>query len=448
MRNAKRPTVGVSRVSYRVLELPPIDALSALESLVLAEQAEYYWIYESATETRVALDAIGEVVIEDDAVRSTWDGAIFAEQPAIDPFAQVGDRLDEMPLNQWRAYGYIAFDTAGYYYPFPFRSPGAQLRFVLPRTELIFTDESTIVRTIENEGELIACLQSTVKRSHASPNAPALDFADREVYQRQVNELLVAIRAKSLTKAILSRCVQLPKRRIDIFSTFCLVRQTTATGRSFAFCQPELSGVGASPELLMHTDGNGSISTNPLAGTRPRGQSALEDQTLRSELSTDAKENKEHTVSLALAEEELESVCKPNSVTVERFRRVVPFRTVQHLSSTVKGQLATECTLWDGLRALFPGVTVSGVDKISAIRKIAELEQRFRGPYAGAMGWVDSHGASDLAIGIRSAFEDASGVSMSAGAGVIAESSPEREYEETVHKMRTMQEQLVLRPSL
>ena len=351
-----------------------------------------------------------------------------------------------MPLNQWRAFGYIAFDAAGYYYPFPFRSSGAQLRFVLPRTELIITTEGTIVRTVEDEERLISGIQCAVGDSHAKPNAPALDFADREVYEQQVTELLVDIRAGKLTKAILSRCVELPSRRIDIFATLHLMRQTNPTGRTYAFHQQELSGVGSSPELLMHTDGSGSISTNPLAGTRPRGQSAEEDQKLRSELVTDAKETKEHALSLGLAEEELESVCKPGSVAVERFRRVVPFRTVQHLSSTVKGQLATECTLWDGLRALFPGVTVSGVDKISAIGKIAELEQRARGPYAGAMGWVDSHGASDLAIGLRSAFEDANGVSMSAGAGIIAESIPEREYEETVHKMRAMQEQLVLQP--
>lgn len=445
--NRSRPSDGVNRVTYNAWQLPPVDPRALLETLVVAGRAEYYWFYESDTETRLALDAIGEVVVEDGLVRSTWGGEILAEEPATDPFAQVGNQLAAMPVNQWRVFGYITFDTAGYYYPYPFRSSGPQIRFVVPQAEVIITATSTTVRTVLDPEKLVTSVKSIPEYTYARPNAPALDSADREVYEQHIANLLVDISAGRLTKAIVARRVELPGS-IDVFGTLHAGRHTNPSGRTFAFHQPELTGVGSSPEVLMETDGSGGIITISLAGTRPRGKSVEEDQRLKRELTEDPKEIKEHSMSAQLAQEELKSVCRAGTVHIDGdYFYVAAFRTVQHLASKVKGQLASGQTLWDGLRALFPGVTVSGVDKYSAIARIAALEQRARGPYAGAVGWVDATGKADLAIALRSAFEDATGVSMSAGAGIISESIPEREYDETVDKLRTIQEQLVLRPS-
>jgi salicylate synthetase len=431
-------------VRYEVQQLAPTDPLAAIESLTKEGLAEHFWIYSSEEETRIALGIAGQVVVSGDLIEAEWDDKITASETATDPFAQTSRLLDTMPIEDWRAFGYIMFDTSGFYYPYPFRSATPQMRFIIPQTELVFTDKETQIRTLENTDRITASIQDSTLDTHNSPNVPAPNTSDRELYERQVSGLIKEIRAGQLAKAIISRQVHLPGR-IDIFSTYDSIRQNNPAARTFAFQQEGLSGVGSSPELLMKTEQDGGILTNPLAGTRPRGSTPEMDKELRAELLSDPKEINEHVISVRLAKEELESVCRLGSVSIRPFMDVAPFRTVQHLSSSVRGNLADDHTLWDGLRVLFPGVTVSGIDKRTAIEKIADLEQRARGAYAGCVGWVSSHGASDFAITLRSAFEDENGVSISAGAGIVADSVPEREYEETAHKMRTIQTQLVLR---
>lgn len=428
---------------YEITRLSPVDPLSAVETLVQKDFTKFYWIYGSDNETKVALDPIGEVVVTDNRVQSIWDGEVVADETATDPFEQVGRLLNAMPIEEWRAFGHVAFDAAGFYYPYPFRTPTAQMRFIIPKTELLISGKEMTVRTLEDPEAIISALKDVKSFSHPEPNVPTSDPSDREVYERKVAKLTKYIRAGELTKAILSRCVKLPES-IDIFSTFAAIRRDNPAARTYCFYQQDLSGIGSSPELLMETTSDGLIRTTPLAGTRPRGKNAQEDENYQKELATDAKEVKEHVMSVQLAKEELESICRLGSVSIKPFMEIAPFRTVQHLLSSVSGRLIAGLTLWDGLRALFPGVTVSGIDKQSAIEKVAELERRARGAYAGCVGWVDSSGTSDFAISLRSAFEDANGATMSAGAGIIAESIPEREYQETELKMRTIQTELVL----
>lgn len=436
-----RPTV-----RYKTDRLSPVDPLQALESLVESGQAERYWIYGSDIETRIAIDAVGEVVVADEHVQSTWNGRLISEEIATDPFEQIRRQLNEMPLRDWRAFGHIAFDAAGYYYPYPFRAPSPQVSFVIPRTELIITAEATTIRSLEDPELIASSIKDAKLRPHNNPNAPPPDFSDREAYEQQVIELLRDIHAGKLTKAILARCVELPGS-IDIFSTFDAIRRLNAVNaakRTYCFQQPDLSGVGSSPELLMKTRTDGSIFTVPLAGTYRRGRTLERDEALRTLLLNDPKEIREHRISVAqVQQEELKRVCvgEINEEPME----VLSLPTVQHLATTLSGKLAVGKTLWDGLRELFPGVTVSGIDKRTAIETIAAFEKRARGPYAGAIGWVASNGESDLAIAIRSAFEDVDGVTLRAGAGIIAESIPKREYKETTYKMRAIWEQLVLK---
>ncbi len=433
---------------YESTKLPAMDPLDVLESLVGKDPERYFWVYGSDNETIVALDPIGEIVVAGDQIDSTWSGEPLAHETASDPFAQVGRLLNEMPVENWRAFGHISFDAAGYYLPYPLQASTPPMRFIIPRTELIFTKETTDIRTLGNPDQMLRSLDDIKQFSHSEPNVPTPDTRDRKAYERDVAELVKDIHAGHLAKAILARYVHLPGS-IDIFSTYNSIRKANSAARTYCFSQKDLSGVGSSPELLMQTTPEGAILTTPLAGTRPRGETPERDVALRYELQTDPKEIKEHILSVLLVQqEELQSVCEPDSVCIKGLMQVLQFRTVQHLSSRVHGQLKSGLTLWDGLRALFPGVTVSGVDKATAVKRIAELEKTPRGPYAGCVGWVDSKGASDFAIALRSAFEDSSGVSMSAGAGIIAESLPTREYDETVHKMRTIQSQLVLSESL
>ena len=185
--------------------------------------------------------------------------------------------------------------------------------------------------------------------------------------------------------------------------------------------------------------------TNPLAGTRPRGENLAEDARLKHELFTDAKEVKEHALSIWLAQTEMASVCVPETVQVFDFMQVKQYRCVQHLSSRVGGQLRSEKTLWDALKVLFPGITVSGIDKARAIEWIDRLETEPRGIYAGGVGWIDSNGATDLAIAIRSAYQYGNRIYLNAGAGIVAESEPHKEYIESVNKMNTMLTNLVMK---
>ncbi len=431
-------------MQMKTRRLPFIDTLQAVEALVRAGLAQEYWVYGTDDETYIALDSIGEVTVQDNKVQARWDGKIIALEVASDPFEQVGRLLGEMPIDNWRAFGYIAFDAAGFYYPYPLRASTLQIRFVIPRTELKLSQADTIISTTEDVEKIVANIQAGSAFDHVSPNAPALHFVDKGHYEHQVAELIKDIHAGQLSKAILARQVRLPGS-IDIISTYDSIRVANPAARTYCFHQKELSGVGSSPELLMKTTKGGLILTNPLAGTRPRGGTKQSDEGLRKELLSDPKEIKEHEMSVKLAHEELLSVCKPGSVSIRDYMRVASFRTVQHLSSKISGSLKDGQTLWDGLRALFPGVTVSGIDKRSAIEKIAAYEGKARGLYGGCVGWVDSDGASDLALALRSAFEDDHGVVISAGAGIVAESIPGREYEETVHKMKTIHSQLVLR---
>ncbi len=433
--------------NYETMRLPAMDPLDALETLVGSDPNRDFWVYGSDDETIMALDPIGEIVVAGDQIYSSWAGEHLAHETASDPFAQVGRLLNEMPVENWRAFGHISFDAAGYYLPYPLQASTPVMRFVIPKTELVFTKETTDIRTLGNPAQIAESLSKIEHFSHSEPNVPAPSETDRKSYERGVAELVKDIRAEHLAKVVFARHVHLPGS-IDIFSTLNSIRQPNSAARTYCFHEKDLTGIGSSPELLMRTTPEGLIQTTPLAGTRPRGGTPERDAALRHELQTDPKEVIEHMLSVILVQkEELKGICETDSVCIKDAMQVKQFRTVQHLASRVEGQLKEGLTLWDGLRALFPGVTVSGIDKPTALEKIAQFEKVPRGPYAGCAGWVDSNGASDLTITLRSAFEDENGVSISAGAGIIAQSFPTREYDETAHKMRTIQSLLVLSES-
>ena len=195
----------------------------------------------------------------------------------------------------------------------------------------------------------------------------------------------------------------------------------------------------------MEVDQGRTVVTNPLAATRPRGQNGEADRRLENELFTDAKEVKEHALSIWHAQTELDSVCVPGTVQIFNFMEVKKYRCVQHLSSRVGGQLKPGNTLWDALKVLFPGVTVTGINKPQALDWINRLENEARGVYAGGIGWVDSNGLADLAIAIRSVYQYGDTICLNAGAGIVAESNTQNEYIESVNKMNTMLTNLVLK---
>jgi len=202
--------------------------------------------------------------------------------------------------------------------------------------------------------------------------------------------------------------------------------------------------IGSSPEVMVKAEPSEQgvlASLRPIAGTRPRGQSEAEDQRLEQELLADPKERAEHVMLVDLGRNDLGRVCRPGSVAVTDLMVIERYSHVMHIVSQVEGLLAADQDIWDLLQASFPAGTVSGAPKIRAMQLIHELEPDARGPYSGVYGAVDLGGALNTAITIRTmvVLPDPAGgwrVQVQAGAGLVADSQPAAEYEETLNKAR------------
>ncbi len=183
---------------------------------------------------------------------------------------------------------------------------------------------------------------------------------------------------------------------------------------------------------------DGIIMTRPLAGTRPRGKTPEEDLVLEQELRHDEKECAEHIMLVDLGRNDIGRVSEPGTVTVSDLMNVERYSHVMHLVTHVQGKLREGCTNFDALRACFPAGTVSGAPKIRAMEIIAELEHERRGPYAGAVGYFSFSGNMDMAIAIRTMIVKKGIAHVQTGCGVVYDSVPEREYEETLNKAQAL----------
>ncbi len=195
----------------------------------------------------------------------------------------------------------------------------------------------------------------------------------------------------------------------------------------------ETSVIGSSPELLVRVE-DGVVEVRPIAGTRPRGSDEAEDRRLADELLHDEKEIAEHVMLVDLGRNDVGQVSMPGSVEVSEFKIVEKYSHVMHLVSNVRGRLQPGLTALDALKACFPAGTVSGAPKIRAMSIINDLEPEARGVYAGALGYLDFSGNLDTCIAIRTIITDGKTAYFQAGAGIVADSVPEREYQETIDK--------------
>jgi len=195
--------------------------------------------------------------------------------------------------------------------------------------------------------------------------------------------------------------------------------------------------VGASPEMLVRCEG-GELETRPIAGTRPRGRDPREEVRLIRQLTTSPKERAEHLMLVDLGRNDLGRVAQVGSVRTPELMVVERYSHVLHLVSSVTGRLRRGKTAFDVLRAAFPAGTVTGAPKVRAMEIIAELERHDRGPYAGAVGYLGFSGNLDTCITIRTALIKDRRAYIQAGAGIVADSQPEREYEETLNKAAGM----------
>jgi len=195
--------------------------------------------------------------------------------------------------------------------------------------------------------------------------------------------------------------------------------------------------IGASPEILVRVEDD-MVMTRPLAGTRPRGKSPAEDTHLEQELRNDEKECAEHIMLVDLGRNDIGRVSEPGTVEVSDLMDVERYSHVMHLVTHVQGKLRRDMTAFDALRACFPAGTVSGAPKIRAMEIIAEFEPDKRGAYAGAAGYFSFSGNMDMAIAIRTMVMAKGTAHVQAGSGIVYDSVPEREYEESMNKARAL----------
>ncbi len=229
----------------------------------------------------------------------------------------------------------------------------------------------------------------------------------------------------------------------SLLNTYRVLRTINPSPYMFYFAGTDVEVAGASPETLVKLE-DGILHTFPLAGTRPRGKTEEEDKQLEAELLADEKELAEHNMLVDLGRNDLGKISEFGTVEVEKLRSIERYSHVMHIGSTVRGKIAPRFDALDAIEAVLPAGTLSGAPKIRACQLIGELENNKRGIYGGAIGYIDFTGNMDTCIAIRIAYKKNGKVFVRSGAGIVADSVPEKEYEECLNKARAVLNSLTL----
>jgi anthranilate synthase component 1 len=277
----------------------------------------------------------------------------------------------------------------------------------------------------------------------AEPRQPAIHApmeVDRSMSESAFHDIVKRakeyIEAGDIFQVVLSQQFQLPLQ-VDPFSIYRHLRAINPSPYLFFIRMEEAVLVGSSPEILVRVEGE-RIDVRPIAGTRRRGDTAEEDKALELELLADPKERAEHLMLVDLGRNDVGRVAQIGSVEVDEYALVERYSHVMHIVSNVHGKIRPELDWLDVLRATFPAGTLSGAPKVRAMEIIDELETVRRGPYGGCAGYLDYSGNMDMAITIRTLVAHDDKITLQSGAGVVADSDPELEFEETMNKARAV----------
>ncbi len=377
--------------------------------------------------------------------------------PALPPFAG-------------GAVGYVAYDVVRQYERLPDAHPDdpgvPDICYVLTDTIVAFDNVShaiTVIRNVrarpgDNLDELYDQACGVVAQLVADLKAPLPPAESREprprvgdrlrsgfsraAFVQAVERCKTYIREGDIIQAVLSQRLETSFEG-DTFDLYRALRIVNPSPYLFFLELDQLTLVGASPEVHVKARGR-EVTIRPIAGTRPRGKTADEDLALERDLLADEKEKAEHLMLVDLARNDIGRVCEPGSVRVSQFQAVERYSHVMHIVSNVEGRLAVDRTVFDLIAATFPAGTVSGAPKIRAMEIIDELEPTRRGTYAGLVGYFDYSGNFDSCITIRTALIKDGLIRLQVGAGIVADSQPEREYEETLNKARALMTALTM----
>ncbi|MGB6244089.1 salicylate synthase [Gordonia sp. (in: high G+C Gram-positive bacteria)] len=390
------------------------------------------WAFAARPQARVVLTK-DRVIVDapaDGRREVDWEG---------EPAAALKRAFDSLGLPRWRLYGWVGFDYCAPHHGLLGHVPDdvVMAHFIVPGLEAFVdadgisahgADEATLARLHE-------LADTAVADDAASGDEESIDVsADPDDYRGRVATAVREINEGRYQKVILSRAVDIGFD-VDIPATYVRGRKGNNPARSYLLHLGGLAAAGFSPELVVAADGLGSVVTEPLAGTRAFGRSAEVDAAARAELLSDEKEIAEHAMSVRACFSEIESVALSGTTAVDEFMVVRERGSVQHLASTVSGRLDPDAGPWRALGVLFPSITASGIPKAPALEAIYRLETRRRELYSGAVLVADSSGELEATLALRTVFAEGGRAWLRAGAGIVGQSRPEREFEETCEKL-------------
>ncbi len=257
-----------------------------------------------------------------------------------------------------------------------------------------------------------------------------------EEYSRMVEKAKDYIREGDIFQVVLSNPMR-AKAEGSLFDTYRILRASNPSPYMFYFSSDDIELAGASPETLAKLE-DGVASTFPLAGTRPRGATEEEDRRLEEELLQDEKEIAEHNMLVDLGRNDMGRISKIGSVEVKKYMEIERYSHVMHIGSTVEGIIDDDKDAVDAIDAILPAGTLSGAPKFRACQIIEELEQSKRGVYGGAIGYLDFAGNLDTCIAIRLVYKKADQICIRSGAGIVADSVPEKEFAECTNKAKAV----------
>jgi anthranilate synthase component 1 len=333
----------------------------------------------------------------------------------------------------------IAFDS--------YRQKVVLLMNIKLDSERSIQDDPKLVRAYGHtclELENLARFLSDKKEEESIPlvlKSPFTPLYPPEVFCEMVERGKEYIREGDIFQVVLSNRLE-AEMEGSLLDGYRVLRTTNPSPYMFYFSGSEGEIAGASPETLVKLTGR-QLTTFPLAGTRPRGDTPALDEALERELLSDAKELAEHNMLVDLGRNDLGKVCEVGSVSLDKYLSVEHFSHVMHIGSTVSGQLRKGMDAMDAVAAVLPAGTLSGAPKIRACEIIDQLENNKRGVYGGAIGYFSFTGDMDMCIAIRLAFAKNGKVFIRSGAGIVADSVPEQEYQETLHKAAAVKEAIL-----
>lgn len=285
--------------------------------------------------------------------------------------------------------------------------------------------------------QLVDLLRYGVKKDEPSGKlmGAVTPLFEKEQFCEMVDKAKHYIHEGDIFQIVLSNRLAAPFEG-SLLNTYRMLRTINPSPYMFYFSGTDVEVAGASPETLVKLE-NGVLHTFPLAGTRPRGRTDAEDRALEAELLADKKELAEHNMLVDLGRNDIGKISKFGTVQVEKFHTIERFSHVMHIGSTVRGEIRADKDALDAIEAVLPAGTLSGAPKLRACQLIGELENNKRGIYGGAIGYIDFTGNMDTCIAIRIVYKKNGKVFVRSGAGIVADSVPEKEFEECLNKAKS-----------